>query len=254
MSEGGAPLVRYLSRHLVATRGGARDLVRAGRVTVNGKRVTDGARRVDPRRDRVEVDGRHVDPEAAAAAFVWWIVNKPRGVVTTTNDPEGRTTVMDVVRAKLPAEGIAGLAPVGRLDKASAGLLLLTNDHATAARLLDPQRHVEKVYRVKVRGHPGDATLDAWRTRSLEVDGLVLGPMDVEIERSGPKSTWLLITLREGKNRQIRRRLEADGHEVEILVRLAFGPIELGALAAGDARPLTDEETRRVRDAARAAG
>ncbi|MGE0191509.1 MAG: pseudouridine synthase [Planctomycetota bacterium] len=239
-SQGAArpPLVRYLSRCHVAPRPEARRLVQAGRVTVNGRRVTDGAWRVDPARDRVEVDGQVVRLDAARARHVWWVVNKPRGTVATTRDPEGRPTVLELV----PEPRAPGLAPVGRLDKASAGLLLLTNDHEAAARLLDPASHVAKVYRVKVRGHPGETTLAAWRTETVEEDGLVLGPMDVVVERVGPKSCWLSITLHEGKNRQIRRRVEAAGHAVEVLVRTRFGPLELGDLAPGAARELTPEE------------
>lgn len=232
------PLVRFLSRCHVASRPEARRLVQAGRVTVNGRRVTDGAWRIDPLRDRVEVDGNEIRLDAAQAAHVWWVVNKPRGVVATTRDPEGRPTVLELV----PEPRAPGLAPVGRLDKASAGLLVLTNDHGNASRLLDPRSHVAKVYRVKVRGHPSEATLRAWRTETLVEDGLELGPMDVAVERTGPKSCWLGITLREGKNRQIRRRVEAAGHAVEVLVRTHFGPLELGPLAPGAARELTAEE------------
>ncbi|MEZ6008691.1 MAG: pseudouridine synthase [Planctomycetota bacterium] len=232
------PLVRFLSRCHVASRPEARRLVQAGRVTVNGRRVTDGAWRVDPQRDRVEVDGKEIRLDEARAAHVWWVVNKPRGTVATTRDPEGRPTVLELV----PEPRAPGLAPVGRLDKASAGLLLLTNDHGTASRLLDPRSHVAKVYRVKVRGHPSEATLHAWRTEAVVDDGLPLGPMDVTVERAGPKSCWLSVTLREGKNRQIRRRVEAAGHAVEVLVRMRFGPLELGTLAPGAARQLTTEE------------
>ena len=144
-----------------------------------------------------------------------------------------------------------GLAPVGRLDKASAGLLLLTNDAATADRLLDPRGHVAKSYRVKVRGKVAPDALAALRHDSLDEDGLVLGPMQVEVEREGPRSQWLTITLREGKNRQIRRRLEALGHEVEVLVRTAFGPLALGDLAPGAVRELEPAELEALERAAR---
>lgn len=239
----GPPLVRYLARCRVAPREAARQLVRAGRVRVNGEVCTEGARRIDSDRDRVEVDGRSVSLPDVAKDVAIWAVNKPRGVVATTRDPEGRPTVMDLV----PLPHAPGLSPMGRLDKASAGLLLVGNDPLLAAHLLDPTSHVVKLYRVKVRGRPSEATLAAWRTDTLQIEGLSLGPMDVEVESIGPRSIWLRIRLAEGKNRQIRRRVEAAGHEVEILVRLAFGPIELGDLQAGQARLLSDDEVAALR-------
>jgi 23S rRNA pseudouridine2605 synthase len=204
--------------------------------------------RNDPRflvqdRAAVEVDGRRVGPPRGAGRAVYLMLNKPRGVVTTTRDPEGRRTVMDLVGADVAP----GLAPVGRLDKASAGLLLLTNDHAWADAVLDPRRHVLKTYRVKVRGHPTAATLARWREETLVEDGLVLGPLDVAVESRGPKSAWLLVRLREGKNRQVRRRMEAEGHEVEVLVRRAIGPVELGDLPPGAVRPLAPREVEALR-------
>jgi 23S rRNA pseudouridine2605 synthase len=243
------PLVRYLSKCNVATRAEARTLVRAGRVTVNGRVCTDGALRVDPRRDRVALDGEPVRLPVGGA-LVWWALNKPRGVLVTTADPQGRRTVMDL----LPAPHAPGLAPVGRLDKASAGLLLLTNDTEAAARLLDPRSHVAKAYRVKVRGHPTPETLRAWARETLVVDGLVLGPMAVAIERTGPASAWLQITLVEGRNRQIRRRMAAAGHVVEHLVRVAIGPLALGDLAPGAARRLTADEVKDLSRPRRASG
>lgn len=241
------PLVRFLSRCNAASRTEARRLVLAGRVRVNGRVCTDGARTVDPRRDQVLLDDRPVLLPRPGKDLVWWMVNKPRGVVTTTKDPEGRATVLDLV----PQPHAPGLAPVGRLDKASAGLLLLTNDSLLAARLLAPDSHVEKTYRVKVRGHPSAETVRAWTSTSREVDGLDLGPMSVEVEREGPRSTWLLVGLAEGRNRQIRRRCGADGHEVFHLVRVGFGPLVLGDLAPGAARVLTAAERRRLEEAAR---
>jgi 23S rRNA pseudouridine2605 synthase len=250
--EARPPLVRWLSKCRVASRTAARALVREGRVRVNGRTCTDGARRIDATRDRVEVDGRPVSTPDPSRDAVWWAVNKPRGLVTTTRDPEGRPTVMSLV----PTPHAPGLAPVGRLDKASAGLLLLTDDAALAAALLDPATHVRKTYRVKVRGHPSAETLAAWRTQTLEVEGLSLGPMDVEVRSEGPRSAWLEIGLAEGRNRQIRRRLAAAGHEVEVLVRTAFGPLRLDALGAGGgllepgaARRLAPAQVARLRAA-----
>lgn len=228
-------LPRLLSRARVASRREAEQAVVDGRVAVNGRVVRDVLYVVRPQ-DRVSLDGKPVSDKSND--FVWIALNKPRGVLTTTHDPEGRPTVMSLVPPH------KGLAPVGRLDQDSAGLLLLTDDHLTASRLLDPARHVTKVYRVKVAGHPGEEALARLRTETLRQEGLELGPMGVEVERQGPASTWLRVTLSEGKNRQIRRRLEAEGHPVEVLVRVAFGPVELGALQPGAWRALEAAERR----------
>lgn len=232
------PLERLLSRWRVASRTQAQGMVRAGRVRVAGRVVRDPRCWVDGAHDTVEVDGQRVGAPAVRGAACWLLLNKPRGVVSTTRDPEGRPTVMDLVRA----HAVPGLAPVGRLDKASAGLLLLTDDARLADRLLDPASHLPKRYRVKVRGRMDARRLEVLRTTAREEDGLVLGPMQVEVEREGPRSCWLVVVLREGKNRQIRRRLEALGLEVEVLVRTAFGPLELGTLAAGEVRALQPAE------------
>jgi 23S rRNA pseudouridine2605 synthase len=234
-------LPRLLSKWRVASRRQAEELVHAGRVRVDGRVVRDVTALVDERAT-VEVDGRRVG--ASTAGPTWIALHKPRGVVTTTSDPEGRRTVMDLVERKIP-----GLAPVGRLDLDSAGLLLLTDDAATAALLLAPERHVAKTYRVKVRGHPGDDVLGRLRTDTLVDDGLVLGPLAVDVAERTEKATWLVVRLREGKNRQIRRRLAHEGHEVLTLIRTAFGPIALGDLRPGAFRELTADEVDALRAA-----
>jgi len=231
-------LPRLLSRWNVASRKQAEQLVHDGRVTVEGRVVRNVLAEVDERA-RITVDGEVVGP---APELAWLALNKPRGVITTTHDPEGRRTVLDLVGSTL-----RGLSPVGRLDLDSGGLLLLTNDHALAAALLDPATHVTKVYRVKVRGNVEDAVLDRLGRETLEVDGLVLGPIQATVSARGPSSTWLDVTLAEGKNRQIRRQLGYYGHEVLVLVRTAFGPIALGGLAAGASRRLTAAEVADLR-------
>jgi 23S rRNA pseudouridine2605 synthase len=239
------PIERLLSKWRVASRTQAQRLVRAGRVRAGGIVLRDPREIVDPRRQPIEVDGSPVAPSESGR--VWLALNKPRGVVSTTKDPEGRPTVMDLVGE----HAAPGLAPVGRLDQASAGLLLLSNDSALADRILDPATHVPKRYRVKVRGHLSPEDLRRLTGATLTDDGLELGPLAVEVESEGPKSSWLVVTLDEGKNRQIRRRMKDVGHEVEILVRTAIGPLELGTLAPGAIRPLTDEEIDALRSAAR---
>lgn len=226
-------LPRILSAWNVASRKQAEAMVAAGRVRVDGRVVRDVTAWASETA-KIELDGVRLGPPGA---FVWWALNKPRGVITTTDDPEGRRTVLDLVVSPAP-----GLAPVGRLDLDSAGLLLLTNDHGVAAKLLAPESHLEKRYRVKVTGVPTPEVLAKLGRETLEIEGLRLGPIQVTVASSAPKSAWLDVTLREGKNRQIRRQLAHHGHDVEVLIRTAFGPVELAELAPGALRPLTPLE------------
>jgi 23S rRNA pseudouridine2605 synthase len=219
-------------------------MVRDGRVTVNGVPRRDVLFKADLTKDRVAVDGKPVS--ATRPAPVYLVAHKPRGQVTTASDPDGRETVMELV-AGFTAPG---LAPVGRLDRASAGLLLFTNDHDLADRLLDPQSHVAKEYAVKIRGALDDETLRRMRTERVRDGGDEFRPLQVEVVERQPRSVRLKIVLREGKNRQIRRHLAAFGYEVESLVRTTFGPLALGDLAPGQVRPLTDAETNALRAAA----
>lgn len=230
-------LDRLLSKWNVASRTVAARLVREGRVRVDGRIERDPSRWLDMMHVRVELDGERLAPPAATS-FVTYAYNKPRGEITTTHDPQGRKTVM----AAFEGVSVPGLAPVGRLDRASAGLLIVTNDAAFANVLLDPTRHVPKLYRVKIKGHPRTEDLRVWREESLDDGGVRLGPMEVDVESEGPRSAWLRITLREGKNRQIRRRVEARGFEIEHLVRIAIGRFELGELAKGAFRQLGESD------------
>ena len=227
-------LPRYLSRAGVASRKQAEQAVFDGRVTVNGRVVRDVLATVSPGRDRVALDGAMVEEKSS---FTWLAMNKPRGVLTTTSDPEGRPTVMGLLQTPPP-----GLAPVGRLDQDSGGLLLLTDEHALAAALLAPETHVLKVYRVKVRGQPSAEALARLGTETVEIEGLRLGPLQLEVDSTTSTSSWLTVRLAEGKNRQIRRRLEAEGHPVLVLVRTGFGPIALGDLPPGQVRALSPNE------------
>jgi len=230
-------LDRFLSRCGAATREEAARAAAAGRITVNGAVVRDPGAWIDAERDEVRLDGRRV---AAIGRTRLILFNKPRGVVTTLADPEGRRTIRDALPE--PYRSDPSLRPVGRLDRASAGLLLLTDDTDLAARLLDPASKVEKEYRVKLRPPLSPDSLAAWRR------GLAIGPDErtrpaaVEVERGGEKSAVLRVILREGRNRQIRRMAAECGSEVEWLVRVRIGPIELGELPAGAAREATREE------------
>lgn len=236
----GLHLPRWLSRCGVLSRKAAEQAVVDGRVAVDGRICRDVLRTVQPGRSRVTLDGAPVVP----ADKVWLALHKPRGVVTTTRDPEGRPTVMDALG---PHAGTPGLAPVGRLDLDSQGLLLLTNDHVAAAALLDPARHVRKLYRVKVAGWPPPDALARLTAGGMSFPDLEVGPLDAVTEiRRNPASTWLEIALSEGKNRQIRRMCEAIGHPVETLIRVGFGPVALGGLGVGAVRVLTGGEIERL--------
>lgn len=226
-------LARALSKLGYCSRSQAWALIQAGRVRLNGRLCRNPEAPVDLKRDRFEVDGLGI--QAAARAYL--MLNKPRGLVTTTADERGRQTVFECLK------GWPHLMPVGRLDKASEGLLLFTNDSAWAARITAPETHVDKVYHVQV-----DCVADAGLIRNLvqglTVDGDFLAAKEVGILRHGERNSWLKVVLDEGKNRHIRRLLQGLNLSVLRLIRVAIGSLELGALAKGAARPLTREEVQ----------
>jgi 23S rRNA pseudouridine2605 synthase len=226
-------VARALSKLGYCSRYAAFDLTRAGRVSLNGQVCRNPEAPVHLGSDRIEVDGH----EVAAQAKQYFALNKPRGVVTTTSDEKGRETVYAYLNENLP-----WVAPVGRLDKASEGLLLLTNDSEWAARVLAPETHLEKTYHVQI-GTVADAALIAAMTRGIKAtDGTFLRAGSVHILRGGEKNTWLEVVLDEGKNRHIRLMLAQLGIEVLRLLRVAIGPLALGKLPKGGSRPLTDAE------------
>jgi 23S rRNA pseudouridine2605 synthase len=228
-------LARALSKLGFCSRSQAERLIRDGGVRLNGAVQHDPESPVLFGRDRIEVHGKPV----RATEKVYWMLNKPRGLVTTAADENGRPTVYTSLSSRLP-----WVAPVGRLDKASEGLLLLTNDPEWAAKVTVPESHVSKVYHVQVSGlHNAD--LPGALVKGFAVStGDVLKVRDARILRQGDRNTWLALTLDEGKNRHIRRMLEQLGIEVLRLVRVAIGPLELGNLAKGASRPLTEQEKR----------
>jgi 23S rRNA pseudouridine2605 synthase len=238
-------VARVLSKLGVASRSVAAQWVHAGRVAVNGKIVHDPQTPVVAERDRICVDGRPV--RAAERRYV--MLNKPRGVVTTARDERGRATVY----ACFTEERDRRLAPVGRLDKASEGLLLFSNDSEWASRLLDPAAHLPKVYHVRVDGQVDEVRLERMCNGIRVKDGGVMRVSKARILRGGEKNCWLEITLHEGRNRQIRRVMEALGLEVLRLVRTAIGPLRLGTLAKGESRVLDEVELREI-EAALAGG
>ncbi|WP_051069158.1 pseudouridine synthase [Mesorhizobium metallidurans] len=232
-SPPGVSLCRALSKLGLCSRRQAEVLVAEGRVKVAGKVVRNGSMRVDPGRDRIEVDDKRV----VAERKVYLMLNKPRGLVTTRDDPQDRGTVYDC----LAGLDLPFVSPVGRLDKASEGLLLMTNDTRFAQRLLDPTSHVAKIYHVQIAALP-DAAMLARLRAGVTVYGEQLTARSIEILRSGTSTAWLEITLDEGRNRHIRRMLDACDIEVLRLVRVAIDRLQLGDLAKGKARHLTAEE------------
>ena len=233
-----ATLARALSKLGFCSRTQAEALIAEGRVSVNGRKVTDRESWVDIIADRIAVDGKAVVAEAP----VYYMLNKPRGLVTTRHDPQGRATVFDCLKALDHAH----LSPVGRLDKASEGLLLFTNDTRFAQTLLDPQTHVAKTYHVQIDRLP-DAAFIAAMEAGVTHDGEFLKAARVAALREGDRNAWIEVVLEEGKNRQIRRMLEVLGAECLRLVRVAIGGLTLGELEKGAVRPLTDAEVAGLR-------
>ncbi len=226
-------LSRALSKLGFCSRTEAVELIREGRVRLNGSVTRNVETPVRLGVDRIEVGGQLV----GAAKKIYLMMNKPRGIITTTADEKGRDTVYSL----LP-QGMEWLAPVGRLDKASEGLLLLTNDSAWAARITDPQTHLDKTYHVQIGAIANEAMLEKLRHGVESEKGEVLRAKKAEPLRSGEKNSWVELVLDEGKNRQIRRMFDALGVEVLRLIRVSIGPLQLGDLPKGDHRPLRPDE------------
>ena len=221
---------RALARAGVLSRRKAEELVSNGRVTVNGVLAQVG-QTVDPERDVIKVDGEKI---GAPSPLEWFVLHKPAGVITSRNDPEGRRTVFDLV-PKTP-----GLTYVGRLDFLTEGVLLLTTDGAAAHRLTHPSHEIERTYVASVLGEGDMAAEEARHGVQLE-DGIVR-PKRISAQKLGRGRWELTITIAEGRNREVRRLCEAVGLEVDRLVRVKFGPVELGDLASGKVRSLTKQE------------
>jgi 23S rRNA pseudouridine2605 synthase len=230
-------LARALSKLGYCSRSQAAKLIRGGRVRLNGEQRRDPETPVRLEKDHVRVDGLTVETQQK----IYLMMNKPRGVVTTASDEKGRETVYAVLAQA--GESLPWLAPVGRLDKASEGLLLLTNDSEWGARIAAPETHVEKTYHVQI-DTVADETFVASLVRGVKEGGELLRAVRARLLRSGEKNCWIEITLDEGKNRQIRRTLAALGLEVLRLVRVGIGPLQLGELAKGSFRALKKEEKR----------
>lgn len=223
----------------LASRRKAEALISAGRVTVNGKVVTELGTKVDPARDHVKVDGKHL---SQAQPYVYLILNKPKNVMSTLDDPGGRPTVKDFLR------GVSvRVFPVGRLDFDSEGLMLLTNHGDLAQALLHPRYYVPKTYLIKVKSVLTDDEIKQLERGVRLADGMT-SPASVKKVRKVEQNSWLEITIHEGRTHQVKRMLEAVGHPVLKLMRIKMGPLVLGDLEAGEFRFLEDHEANALRE------
>jgi len=237
-TQGPLSLARALSKFGVCSRKQAVLLIEAGRVRVNGVFVLGQARRIEPRRDRVQVDGRPVGDETERIVLA---LHKPTGYITSRHDPQGRPTVYD-----LTAGCGRWVFPVGRLDQDTSGLLILTNDHRLGQRLSDPETHVPKTYHALVDGAPTEESLAALRTGVVLPDGTETRPARVRLIGSKRGRSWLEIVLTEGKNRQVRRMCAQVGLDVHALTRVGIGAFGLGDLPSGHWRRLEPAEIARL--------
>lgn len=235
----GVRLQKVIAAAGIASRRASEELIVEGRVEVNGDVVTELGTRVDPERDRIRVDGSRIP---APRRHVYLVLNKPRGVVSTMEDPEGRPSLTEYLPPRLPR-----LFHVGRLDTETEGLIVLTNDGEFAHRLAHPSYEVSKTYLVEALG-----IVDTRAVKRLE-KGVTLedGPVrpdKIKIVSEGKDRTLVRVTLHEGRNRVVRRMMETVGHPVERLVRTSIGPIHLGQLPSGETREITRDELGKLLD------
>ena len=233
MSDQGERLQKVLAHAGVASRRAVEEMIAAGRVRVNGERAQLG-RRIDPEKDKVEVDGSIIP---LRTALVYYLLNKPEGVVTTSDDPEGRPTVLDLVDVE------ERVWPVGRLDIGTEGALVVTNDGDLTHRLTHPSFHVPRTYMAQVQGSIGTRALTRL-AKGVELEDGRTQPARVGLLERVPGGSLVEITITEGRNRQVRRMFEAIGHPVTRLVRRAVGPLELGRLKPGSFRRLKPHEVQ----------
>jgi 23S rRNA pseudouridine2605 synthase len=238
----GTGLARALSKLGFCSRRQAEQIIKEGRIRVNGVIRLDPEFRVELDRARIEADGQAVHAEIK----VYLMLNKPRGLVTTASDERGRRTVFEC----LADTHLPFVSPVGRLDQASEGLLLLTNDTQWAARITAPDSHLDKTYNVQIDCQADDRLVERIR-KGVTSEGQFLAVKGVAILRHGTHNSWLEIVLDEGRNRHIRRLLAALGVNVLRLVRIAIGPLALGNLAKGEVRRLTDKQVTMLASSSR---
>ena len=231
-------LQKILSNSGITSRRKAETLILDGRVSVNGKVVRELGTKAVLGKDEIKVDGKAIEPETDKVVLALY---KPRRCVTTLDDPQGRPTVADLV-SDFPSR----VYPVGRLDYDAEGLLLLTNDGELAHRLQHPRYKVDKVYLVKVRGHPPEEAL-ALLQQGVKLEDGVTAPAELNVLEDEKKTTWISLTLREGRKHQVKRMCAAVGHPVLRLRRTKVGPIDLGSMRPGISRRLKAREVRALR-------
>lgn len=229
-------LDKFLANAGIISRRGVKQFLKDNEVVVNGQRLEESGERIE-RNQIVLVNGQ----EVTKPGFVYFLLNKPIGIISSTNDEFARDTVVSLI------DTTERIYPVGRLDKDSHGLVLLTNDGELTHQLIHPRYHVPKRYRIIVAGHPRSSQLQQLRMGVILEDGMTL-PADVIIKEQSQEQTVLDITLHEGKNRQIRRMCEEVGIDLLDLQRIAFGPLTLGNLKRGEYRPLTKQEIQNLKD------
>lgn len=230
-------LQKYLSRQGIASRRRAEEMILAGRVRVNGKTVRELGTKIAPGRDRVVVDGRETGP---APSFTYILLNKPKGVITTTDDPRGRTTVLDLLQGVQER-----VYPVGRLDYMTEGLLILTNDGEFTNAMTHPSRGIRKTYQVRVNGQLTREHL-RFLSEGIDIGGTVTAPAEVQVLGTDGRVSLVEISITEGKNRQVRRMFEKLGFDVQRLVRTGIGPLTRRQLPRGKWRYLQKKEVRQL--------
>lgn len=228
----------------IASRREAEEIIKEGRVSVNGVIIKEMGVKADPATDHIKVDGKLIRP--SNKNFVYYILNKPKKVMCTVDDPEGRQTVIDLVRGKIKER----LWPVGRLDYHSEGLVLLTNDGELTLRLTHPRYKVAKVYDVKVKDLPSEDKLDKLRKGVYLEDGKTQ-PCEIKFSKKTNENSRFLVVLTEGKKQQIRKMFMKIGHPVMKLKRIEYGPIKLGKLPIGEFRKLSEKEVQDLKKAAK---
>lgn len=238
MKESTIRLDKLLSNAGIIARRGVKHFLKENEVTVNGKRVTESGIRVNVEHETVLINGKKLQKPA----FVYFLLNKPIGIISSTADEFARDTVTSLIDTN------ERIYPVGRLDKDSHGLVLLTNDGELTHQLIHPRYHVPKVYEIIVEGTPSKSQLEKLRMGVILSDGITL-PAEVLVKEKLQNKTLLQITLHEGRNRQIRRMCEEVGLNLLDLKRIAFGPLQLGNLEKGNYRKLTESEVKQLRDA-----
>lgn len=231
---------KILREYGIASRREAEKMIIQGRVKINNHLVKLGDQ-ADPKKDKITVDGKIL---TKPPALIYLLLHKPKGVVSTCNDPQNRKTVLDLLEPELRSK--QGIHPVGRLDQDSTGALLLTNDGKFTLNLTHPRYHLPKTYQVWVQGNPSESVLEKWR-KGLILEGKVTLPAQIEVLIEKPTKTLLKIIINEGKNKQIRKVAEILGFPVINLHRIAIGPIKLSSLPLGKYRFLEDWELQKIK-------